>query len=422
MERLLRFIKHLIPKSLFRQAAPYYHLLLALLGALMYRFPGKHMIVIGVTGTKGKSSTVEYLNAIFEAAGFSTAIISTIRIKIGATSKPNKMRMTMPGRMFIQRTLRRALDASCTVAIIEMTSEGARQKRDRLLFMNALIFTNLSPEHIESHGSLDAYAAAKLSIARRLMHSPKRPRYIVANTDDAYGAKFLSTVTEHQLGFSLKETPHTTSITGGTFIFKGMEFSINFPGDFSIKNALAATTLTSAMGIPLETIRTALSGLTTIPGRAEDVAPGNEFPIIVDYAHTPDSLQALYDAYESKRRICVLGATGGGRDHWKRPLMGEIAENACEKVILTNEDPYDEDPREIVTQLQKNMKRTPEIIMDRREAIAHAISIAREGDVVLITGKGTDPSICGPRGTQEVWSDAEVAREELAHMRESRVV
>lgn len=419
MEKLLRTIKRFIPRRLFAALAPYYHLSLSCIGAIIYRFPAREMVVIGVTGTKGKSSTLEYINTILEHAGHTTALISTIRIKIADRSMPNTMRMTMPGRTYIQRTLRKARQKGCTHALIEMTSEGARQKRDRLLFMDALVFTNLSPEHIESHGSMDAYANAKLSIATRLMHSGKRPRTIVANKDDAYGPRFLAAVVEQQRSFSLNETPHEASEKNGWFEYKGERIAINFPGEFSLKNALAAATLADALGIAPEVIKEALANLHTIPGRAENVAGDDAFPVVIDYAHTPDSLEALYQSYPDRRKICVLGATGGGRDHWKRPLMGKIAEQYCAEIILTNEDPYDENPEAIVQQVREGMKKEPTIIMDRRTAIRSALSLAQEGDAVLITGKGTDPSICGPNGAQIPWSDAQVAREELAALRKA---
>ena len=145
----------------------------------------------------------------------------------------------------------------------------------------------------------------------------------------------------------------------------------------------------------------------------ERIDAGQDFLAVVDYAHTPDSLQALYDAFPNRRKICVLGNTGGGRDTWKRPEMGAIADAECESVILTNEDPYDENPENIVNAMASGMKRKPRIVMDRRDAIREALSLAKAGDVVLISGKGADPYIMGPHGTKTPWSDATVVREEL---------
>ena len=174
--------------------------------------------------------------------------------------------------------------------------------------------------------------------------------------------------------------------------------------------------MSSALGVPLTATTNALATLPPVQGRVEHIDAGQDFLVVVDYAHTPDSLQALYGAFPAQKKICVLGNTGGGRDTWKRPLMGRIADESCEKVILTNEDPYDEDPRAIVDAMASEMKHPPEIIMDRREAIRHALTVARHSDAVLISGKGTDPFIMGANGSRLPWSDAQVVREELERL------
>ncbi|MBI5456253.1 UDP-N-acetylmuramyl-tripeptide synthetase [Candidatus Kaiserbacteria bacterium] len=413
---LKNILHHLVPKPIFS----FYHLVLAWIAAFLYGFPSRQLIVIGVTGTKGKSSTIEYLNAIFEEAGHKTALASTIRIKIGDAGERNLMRMTMAGRFFLQKFLSHAVRDGCTVAFVEMTSEGARQHRHRGLEMDALIFLNLAPEHIESHGSLQAYADAKFELGHQLARSKKRPRYMLANVEDPQSARFLQLPVEHTIGFSLQDGTWETNERGGTFAFEGTDIHVNFPGKFSLLNALAAATLARWMEIKAPVIARGILNVTSIPGRAERVEAGQDFPVIVDYAHTPDSLRAIYGAY-NRRRICVLGSTGGGRDMWKRPVMGSIADEMCDHIILTNEDPYDEDPRSIVEGLARGItKHSPEILMDRREAIQKAISLARASDVVLITGKGTDPCICGPRGTKLPWSDSGVAREELEALVKNR--
>jgi UDP-N-acetylmuramoyl-L-alanyl-D-glutamate--2,6-diaminopimelate ligase len=392
-----------------------YHFVLSFLAALVYRFPSRRLVVVAVTGTKGKSSTIEFLNAIFEEAGLATALSSTIRFKVGEASKPNRRRMTLPGRFFLQRFLAKAADRGCDVALIEMTSEGARQYRHRFINLDALVFVNLAPEHIESHGSLDAYADAKFEIGKQLARSRKKHRVMVANTDDAQSARFLALPVEDVFGFSLDAAePHESGERGGYFTFEGLRLQVNLPGDFSLRNALAAATLARALGIPVGAIERGIARVTHIPGRAEEISEGQPFPVIVDYAHTPDSLEALYAAFGSRRKICVFGATGGGRDMWKRPVMGSIAEKYCDHIILTNEDPYDEEPLSIVEAIARGItEKQPEIEMDRRKAIRQAVALARASDVVLITGKGTDPSIQGPRGTSIPWSDDDVAREEI---------
>ena len=325
--------------------------------------------------------------------------------------------MTMPGRFFIQKFLSGAVEAKCDVAIIEMTSEGARQHRHRFLELNALVFTNLAPEHIESHGSYENYANAKFEIARELARSRKRSRIIAAKANDKGSVRYLSLPVETILPFSLPGcAPWSSNERGGHFNFGGQDIRIKLPGEFSLMNALSAATIALALNVSPDVIKHALEKIDKIPGRAERIEEGQDFTVVVDYAHTPDSLNSLYKAYDNVRKICVLGATGGGRDVWKRPVMGAIADRECDIVILANEDPYDEDPRKIIDTVAKQMKRKPEIIMDRREAIRHALTIAKPGDAVLITGKGTDPCICIENGKQIPWSDANVAREELKRL------
>ncbi len=390
-----------------------YHLCLAYLGAFLYSFPSDRMVVIAVTGTKGKSSTTEMIAAILDEAGYKTALLNSIRIKVGDESVPNEMRMSMPGRMYIQRFLSRALRAGCTAVVLEMTSEGARQHRHRAISLDALVFTNLAPEHIESHGSYESYADAKFMLGEALVRSKKRPRIMIANADDAQGARYLALPVEIPIGFALKNfIPYESNDRSGYFTLDHVRVPVAQPGDFSLQNGLGAALVTRTLGVPAQTIATALGTLHTIQGRAERIEAGQDFTVIVDYAHTPDSLEALYKAFPM-RKVCVLGSTGGGRDTWKRPVMGGKADEYCDYVILTNEDPYDEDPGAIVSALAAGMKKKPEIIMDRRAAIAKALSLAQPGDAVLITGKGTDPNIAGPNGTKTPWSDAAVAREEI---------
>lgn len=391
-----------------------YHFLWAFFSAVIFLFPSKNILVIGVTGTKGKTSTVEFLNAIFESAGHTTAVSNSIRIKIGKKTKPNTRRMSMPGRFELQHFLRRAVDGGCTVAIIEMTSEGVPQHRHRFINLDCLIFTNLAPEHIESHGSLEAYAAAKIALGEGLVRSHKRPRVMVANADDAMSARFLSLPVETTVPFSLAQVaPYHATDHGGYFRFRDMEINVELPGLFSIRNALGAATAARALGIEVQTIRDGIARIVEIPGRAQEIREGQLFTVVVDYAHTPDSLTAIYDAYKSRRLVCVLGNTGGGRDLWKRPEMGRITDECCAEVILTNEDPYDEDPRSIVDMTASKMKRPPSIILDRRLAIREALARAQPHDVVLITGKGTDPSIHEAGGKDVPWNEESVVREEL---------
>jgi UDP-N-acetylmuramoyl-L-alanyl-D-glutamate--2,6-diaminopimelate ligase len=423
METILYNIKRLIPKSVFRILQPPYHFFFSVLGAIIYGAPSKEITVIGVTGTKGKSTVVEMINAIFEADGRRTAVAGTIRFKLGEKSERNMHKMTMPGRFFTQRFLREAVNAGCDVAILEMTSQGVLQYRHKFIHLDALVFTNLSPEHIESHGSYEKYVEAKLELAKTLEKSLKRPRYMVANKDDDEGTKFLAADVEHSVPFGLDNLElHTLNKDDVSLVFDGTTIRVPMVGLFSVYNALAAISCARSLGVPLKTIHNALSNLSPIRGRLERFRSpknsGKDVTAVVDYAHTPDSLEKLYLAFEKDQKVCVLGNTGGGRDTWKRPEMARIANEYCERIILTNEDPYDEDPDKIIEDMVRGIDDETKlsIIKDRRKAIRTALEEAPEGGVVLISGKGTDPYIMGPHNTKTPWSDAKVVKQEMSDL------
>ncbi len=373
-------------------------------------------MVIGVTGTKGKSTTAEMLFTILRAAGHTTALVSTIRFAIEDESEPNRYKMTLQGRGFAQAFMRKALKAGCTHLVIEVTSESVLQYRHWFLELDGLIVTNIQREHIESHGSFEKYVAAKRVIVDTLVRSRKPMRVLVAN-EDIPECRTLLSVPVQSIGFSIHELMNLSGDDRGVrFDYDDTHFSLPIPGTFNAMNALAAVKLCGAFGISTSTAASALANLPIVRGRVERIDAGQDFVVVVDYAHTPDSLTALYGAFPDRKKICVLGNTGGGRDTWKRPEMGRIADALCTHVILTNEDPYDEDPRAIVDAMACSMQRAPEIIMDRREAIRRALASASKGDAVLISGKGTDPFIMGPKGSKTPWSDAQVVREELERL------
>lgn len=425
-------IKKIVPAKVFNLGAPVYHWLLAFLGAVIYRFPSRHLTVIGITGTKGKTSTAEFLNAMLEEAGFRTALTGTLRFKIGRDSKLNLYRMTMPGRFFIQKFLRRAVDAGCRFAVIELTSEGARQFRHAFIALDALVFLNLAPEHIESHGSYEKYRQAKLSLGRALLASPKPNPALIINGDDSESEKFLALAVPRKVIFQMNDAENLVATHRGvSFDWRGERFTSTIPGIFTLANILAAASAAAIFGVNVKVAARAVEKLTEIKGRVQRITLSDDdslrekqnFEVIVDYAHTPDSLEAVYKTYANFKKVCVLGGTGGGRDRWKRPAMGGIADKHCQKIFLTNEDPYDEAPEKIAAEIAAGVKKnSPTIIMDRRAAIHEAIREAarlsgaaqgESGVAALITGKGTDPCICGPRGAKTPWSDAAVAREEL---------
>ena len=401
LDKILGQIRKLIPKNIYSFFQPMYHYSLSLVGAILYGFPGKKINIITVTGTKGKSTTTEIINAVLEKAGYKTAVSNTIRIKIGDETKPNLYKMSMPGRFFIQNFIYNAVKSGCDYIVMEVTSQGVLNFRHKFIYPNSLVFTNLSPEHIEAHGSYENYRDTKLKIAKELSKSNKRPRIIVVNSDDKESDKFLSYEFDKKIKFNMRNDIETSLI-----------------GDFNKYNISGAYSLCKELGIDENTIRLGIKEFKQVLGRVQFIKQGQDFDVVVDYAHTTDSLEKLYKAFPNKRKIAILGGTGGGRDTWKRSEMGKIADQYCDHIILTNEDPYDENPQNIVNDVAKGIKNhSLEIIMDRRQAIRQGIKLAKKGDAVLITGKGTDPYIMGPNGQKQPWSDEEVAKQELKNIK-----
>lgn len=421
LDNTLRIIRKAIPGPIYNFLQPIYHWKLSLIAAILYGFPSRKIKVIAVSGTKGKSSTTEILNAILEEAGFKTAVSNTIRFKIGDRSQENLFKMSMPGRFFSQHFIRDAVDQKCDFVIMEMTSQGALLYRHRFIELDAFVLTNVSPEHIEAHGSYENYVRSKIAIVENMRRSGKQNRTIIVNGDDHESSKFLSCEADKKVSFSLREIePYKVLPDGLDFTLNGKRVHSPLSGLFNLYNILAAITAARSQGVSDEIIIRAVEKFDHIAGRVQKIEAGQAFKVIVDYAHTTDSLEKLYKVFDGSKKICVLGGTGGGRDTWKRSEMGRIADQYCSQIILTDEDPYDEDPKQIVEHVAQGItNHTPKIVMERREAIREAIQQAKPGDVVLITGKGTDPYIMGPNGTKKPWSDAMIAKEEILDLKNS---
>jgi UDP-N-acetylmuramoyl-L-alanyl-D-glutamate--2,6-diaminopimelate ligase len=244
---------------------------------------------------------------------------------------------------------------------------------------------------------------------------------MIANRDDDHGHLFLGAHVEHTLPYGLSDLElYTLNRDDVSLVIEGSTIRVPVIGLFNVYNALAAITCARAFGVPLKTIDRALTNLSPIKGRVERFkspkGAQKKITAIVDYAHTTDSLEKLYQAFEKEHKVCVLGNTGGGRDTWKRPEMARIASRYCDQIILTNEDPYDEDPRKIVDDMARGIDSESKysIIMDRRTAIRTALEEAPDGSFVIISGKGTDPYIMGPHNTKMPWSDAKVVQQEMS--------
>ncbi len=433
MKKILRKI---IPEWLVLK----YHWLVAFFAAFYYRFPSKRMIVIGVTGTKGKTSTVNFIWSALNFSGKKTGIISTTSIKIGKKNILNDYHMTMPGRFTISRFMAQMAKEGCEVCIVETTSEGIKQHRHTGIFYDILVFTNLTPEHLPSHsGSFEKYKETKglifkkLSSFRKKINRKETEKIIIANKDSEHADYFLGFPADKRVGFAIKNDADYVarnireSGKGVDFEVRNENFKIDIPGVFNVYNVFPAIIISQIMGVSLNSVKKGILKLKKIPGRMEEIKAGQEFKVFVDYAHEKESItEVLKTANNIKKEgkvIILLGAEGGGRDKAKRPAMGEISAKMADSVIVSNVDPYEDDPKEIIEDIVKVAEENGKIreenlfsIEDRRKGIKKALEIADKGDVVLITGKGAEQSITID-GKASPWDDRVVVKEEIVKIK-----
>lgn len=427
-------IKKITPKFLIKC----YHFTLVKLGAFWYGHPSRKMVVIGVTGTKGKSTVVNLIAKILEEAGYKVGLTSTINFKIADKEWVNDTKQTMQGRFKLQQLLSQMVKAGCRYAVIETSSEGIAQYRHIGIDYDVVVFTNLSPEHIESHGSYEKYREAKMKLFRALYSSFHKKingqlirKVAVVNADDPEASLFFNCKADEKWGVSLKAKylvadPSLQIVVASEVAAdgRGTSFQVNnevvqlkLLGEFNVYNALLAMAVGQSQGIALSVMKKALEHVTGLPGRMEEIKNDRGFRVFVDYAHEPASLEAVYKtskSFKPNRIIAVLGSQGGGRDKAKRPTLGKLAGQYADYVIVTNEDPYDEDPQQIIDDVARGalpVARCPvEKILDRREAIQKALSVAKRGDIVIITGKGSETVMAVAGGKKIHWDDREVAR------------
>lgn len=444
---MLHSIKKIIPKSVIK----IYHYCLAKIASIYYGHPSEKMIVIGVTGTNGKTTTVRFIAEILKACSKKVGLISTAEIQVGEKYCLNDLKMTMPGRFYLQKLLKEMVLAQCEFAIIETSSQGIEQYRHIGINYDVAVFTNLTPEHIEAHRGFENYKNAKGRFFEHLTQMKKKKiqgkiveKISVVNLDDTYASYFLQFLADKKFGYSLRskydihgvqeiraENIHA-GIDGSNFHMFGQNIEIAMQGEYNIYNAMAALTLGYALGLDIKEMAKGLRR-AKVPGRLEFIREGQNFTIIVDYAPEPEGLRKLYGIIkliteeqrnkETKKQrniIHVLGSCGGGRDMERRPIMGEIAGKNAQFVIVTNEDPYDDDPQVIIDQVAAGAMRAGKIenqnlfkILDRREAIRRALEIAQEDDLVMITGKGCEQAIVVANSKKIPWDDRGVVREEL---------
>ena len=429
-----KILKKLLPEKIILL----YHYFEALLAAWYYGFPSKKMIVIGVTGTKGKTSTINFIWSCLMAGGYKTGIISTANIRIGEEEFLNKYHMSMPNPFVIQKLMAQMVKNGCQFCVVETTSEGIKQYRHIGICYDVAVFTNLSPEHLQSHGgSFEKYKQAKgklfkaLSACKKIKDGKEIKKVIIANKDNEHSDYFLSFKADQKITFAIKnkEADYISddiqeTINGVNFKVANQVFKIGILGKFNVYNALPAIIIGRLFGVNNDLIAKGLINLKVIPGRMEKIDVGQDFTVLVDYAHEKESMTNALETVNGMKKpeakvIVLLGAEGGGRDKAKRPIMGEIAAKMADFVIVSNVDPYLDDPQQILEDIavasEKNGKMRNQnlfVIEDRRLGIKKALSLAKTNDIVLITGKGAEQSIV-IGGKRFAWDDREVVKEEL---------
>lgn len=420
------------------------HLCVALYGAVKYRFPSKKIHVIGITGTSGKSTTVFLLRQLLEYVGYTVGSLSTIDFSIAGENKLNDQKMTMLGRAKIQEYLREMVDKGCQIAIIETTSEGIVQYRHRFIDYDTVVLTNLYPEHIESHGGFENYKNAKKKLFSYTSYLPHKElngkrihKTAIVNTDIQEASEFFDFCFDKKIGIGTKLTtfdgvdPFVVSNLrvdkeGLHFTIHDYVFDAPMYGSHNALNILATVAIARDLGIEWSLIQEAVASFQNVPGRLEFIpeAAAGEFQAIVDFSFEPVALSALYDVVEllePKRVIHVGGATGGGRDKARRGPIGELMGKHADIVIVTDEDPYDENPEEIMEAVANGARAVGKkdtidlfVIPKRDKAIEYAVSIARPGDLLLVTGKGSEQAMCIANNKKISWDDREVVRQAIA--------
>lgn len=424
-QKLAKSVRGTLPEGSVHKVEEGYRRSRVKLVSARYGNPARDLRVIAVTGTNGKTTTVNYINEILKEAGLTTAMFSTALIEVAGKQKLNDLNMSVGSVAQMQRFFRDAKRAKVDYVVLEITSHALHQHKLATVPIEVAIMTNLTQDHLDYHKTMDEYAKAKSKLFAN------EPRFVVLNRDDEWFDYFD------------KFPAGSQKITYGTFeeaearidhvklYRKGSEARVvidhqtkldlatALPGKFNVYNMTAAAATAYILGIKRSDIVEGVANLEGVPGRFERVVEGKDYDVIVDYAHTPDALEKLLEAAKSttKNRVILVFGACGDRDKTKRPIMGEIAANLADRIILTDEESYNEDPDVIRRMVYEGIEqgngtgKTTEIA-DRREAIERALSIATKGDTVLITGMGHEQFRI-VNGERLPWNDGDVVRELL---------
>jgi UDP-N-acetylmuramoyl-L-alanyl-D-glutamate--2,6-diaminopimelate ligase len=424
-------------------------LALAVAAAWWYGDPSAELGVVGVTGTDGKTSTARLTTSVLEAGGWQTGVVSTVGGRIGGTDEAKPPHATTPQASDLQRALRAMVAAGDRAAVVETTSHGLALGRVNGVRYDIAVFTNLSHEHLELHGTFEAYLAAKRSLFERLAVDERNPaksvpgwaRTGIVNIDDAAAASFVDAVR----GAGARLLTYGRDASADLRLVEVRDdgrrlriawdgpsgrqaAALRLAGTFNAFNALAAAAVGTAIDLDPDAVVAGLEALTHVPGRMQRVDLGQPFGVVIDYAHSPQSLQLVLDELAPAARarggalIAVFGS-GGERDREKRPMMGRIAAERCRLVVATDEDPRNEDPLAIIEAIAVGAEsagavrgETVLLIQDRHQAVRAAIRAARPGDVVLLAGKGHEHNILVADGGEIPWDEREAAVQALREL------
>ncbi len=425
-QQLARGVRKALPQGAVRSLEDTYRKSRAKAMSARYGHPARHLKVIAVTGTNGKTTTVNYLNEILKEAGKTTAMFSTATIEIAGKAKRNDLNATVATTHRMQQFFRDAKRAHVDYVVMEFPSHAIHQHKLAGVPIEMAVMTNLTQDHLDYHGTMEAYAEVKSRIFAG------EPTYIVLNRDDEwfdYFNKFAAGAQKITYGASKdaeariektklyrKGTEAKVTIDHQT----KLDLATNLPGEFNVYNMTAAVAAAYLLGIELNDIVEGVANLEEIPGRFERIEAGQPYDVVVDYAHTPDGLEKLLTAARAitKHRVLLVFGACGDRDKAKRPVMGEIAARLADRIFLTDEESYNEDPETIrkmlydgIEKVKGGAMKTTEIA-DRRDAIEKALSVATKGDTVLITGMGHEVYRI-VNGKRIPWNDADVVREIL---------
>lgn len=423
-QTLVKTARRVLKGESLRKLETGYRLGRVYLTSARYGNPARSLKVIAVTGTNGKTTTVNFINEILKEAGKTTAMFSTAVIEVAGTSKRNDLNATVSTVADMQRFFKQAKQAKVDYVVMEFPSHALDQHKLATVPVEVAVMTNLTQDHLDYHGTMERYAAAKAKLFA------KEPNFIVLNRDDEwfdYFDKYLAS--SHKITYGKHETSeaHIDSINlyrKGTEVEltidhqTKLELATSLPGEFNGYNMVAAASVTYLLGISLESIQEGVANLEAIPGRFERVDIATDYDVIVDYAHTPDALEKLLATTKdiSKGRVILVFGSCGDRDRGKRPIMGEIAARLADRIFVTDEESYSEDPEQIRREIYEGIEATKggaiktTEIADRREAIQKAMDVAKPKDTILVTGLGHEVyRIMGD--TKLPWNDTEVITE-----------